>query len=122
MAEFNNEYRDLQTVRDTQDEYVRQAQEDSDAIKCGTENFRMRTEFTMNEEQVAHQSRILEYNERTKSFDTRKKQFEAEEVQRLLCKAEWQQRVVAGVAMLQTTRSTESGCWQACRANCAIAV
>ncbi|MCP4545848.1 MAG: hypothetical protein GY835_05200, partial [bacterium] len=59
LAEFNDEYGDLQTARDTQDEYVRRAQEESDAIKRGAKNFRVHTEVTMNEEQVAHQSRIL---------------------------------------------------------------
>ncbi len=92
LAELNDEYGDLQTARNTQDEYVHQAQEESDAIKCGTENFRVCAEFAMNEEQVAHQSRILEYNEQTKNFEARKKQFEADEALRLLREAEWQQR------------------------------
>ncbi len=62
MAEFNEEYRDLQTACDTQDKYVRMAQEEGDVIKCGAEDFQMRTELATNEEQVAHQSKILEFN------------------------------------------------------------
>ncbi len=39
VAEFNEEYGDLQTARDTQDEYVHMAQEESDVIKRGAEDF-----------------------------------------------------------------------------------
>ncbi len=46
----------------------------------------------MNEESVAHQSKILEFNEQSKQFIARKKQFEEEETQRLLREAEWTQK------------------------------
>ncbi len=50
-------------MRDTQDEYVCLAQEESNVIKRNAKNFRMHTELTIHEEQVAHQSKILEFNE-----------------------------------------------------------
>ncbi len=92
MAEFNDEYGDLQTARDTQDEYVRAAQNECDAIKRNTEAYRQRTELQMNEEQVAHQSKILEFNEQSKSFEARKRQFEVDEAQRQLREAEWMRK------------------------------
>ncbi len=79
----------MQTTRDTQDEFMHAAQDESDVIKCNAENFRMCTELAINEEQVAHQLKILEFNEQSKIFEARKKQFEADEVQRLLHEAEW---------------------------------
>ncbi len=68
------------------------AQEESDAIKHNAEDFRVCTELTMNEEQIVHQSKILEFNKKLKQFAARKKQFDADEAQRLLHEAEWQQR------------------------------
>ncbi len=65
------------------------AQEESDAIKRNTEDFRLRTELAMNDERVAHQSKILQFNEKSKQFAARQKQFDADEVQRLLREAEW---------------------------------
>ncbi len=49
----------------------------------------MHTKRQMNEESVVHQSKILEFNEQLKQFAARKKQFEEDEAQRLLCEAEW---------------------------------
>ncbi len=46
----------------------------------------------MNEELVAHQSKILEFNEQLKQFAAHKKQFEADEAQRLQREAEWKQK------------------------------
>ncbi len=79
-------------MRDTQDEFMRAAQDESDVIKCSTENLRMCTELAINEEQVAHQSKILEFNEQSKIFEARKKQYEADKAQRLLREAEWKQK------------------------------
>ncbi len=50
VAEFRDEYGDLQHTRDTQDEYVQQAQDECDSIKCNMEAYRQRTELEMNEE------------------------------------------------------------------------
>ncbi len=46
----------------------------------------------MNEEWVVHQSKVLEFNEKSKQFAARQKQFEADEAQRLLHEAEWKQK------------------------------
>ncbi len=89
VPEFSHEYGDLQTARDTQDDYVRMAQDECDAIKCNAEAFQMRTELANNEEHVVHQSKILEFNEQVKMFEARKKQFDTDEARRLLREAEW---------------------------------
>ncbi len=68
------------------------AQEESDAIKCNAEDFRMRTELAMNDERVAHWLKILEFNEKSKQFAVHQKQFDADEAQRLLREAEWRQK------------------------------
>ncbi len=52
----------------------------------------MHTELAINEEQVAHQSKILEFNKQSNNYEVHKRQFKADEAQRLLREAEWQQR------------------------------
>ncbi len=92
VAELCDEHGDLVHARDMQDEYVQQAQQESDSIKRQLEAYRMHTKLQMNEESVAHQSKILECNEQVKLFAERKKQFQEEEEQRTLREAQWKQK------------------------------
>ncbi len=92
VAEFSDKYEDLQHTRDTQAEFVQVVQDECDIIKHNTEAYRQCSECQMNEEQVAHQSKVLEFNEQSKVFAAHKKQFEADEVQTVLHEAEWKQK------------------------------
>ncbi len=74
-----------------QDEYLQSMQQESDSVKCHLEAYRLHTKLQMNEESVAHQSKILEFNEQAKQFAECKKQFQEEEVQRMLREAQWKQ-------------------------------
>ncbi len=92
MVEFTNEYGDLQHVRDTQEEFVLTVQREDAAIQRDMEVCRQRAEREMNEERIAHQLRILEFNEQSKQFAACQKQYETDEAQRLSHEAEWKQR------------------------------
>ncbi len=99
VAEFRDKYGNLQHARDTQDEYVQAVQDECDSIKHNTEAYWQHTELEMNEDLVMHQSKILKFNEQSKTFAEKarkfpahEKQFEVDEAQRLLCEAEWKQK------------------------------
>ncbi len=50
MADFTDEYRDLQHARNTQAEFMQAAQDECAAIRRNTEAYRRRTEREMNED------------------------------------------------------------------------
>ncbi len=92
VTDFTDENGGCLTACDTQEEYDRAVQEESDAIKRNAEDFRMRTELTMNNEWVVHGLKILDFSEKLKQFTAHKKKFDTDEAHRLLRKPEWQRR------------------------------
>ncbi len=86
-ADFQSKHGELMHACDTQEEFLQSVQQESDNVKCNLEHYQQCTELQMNKESVAHQLRILQFNE---CMNT--KQFQEEELQRTLHEAQWKQK------------------------------